>query len=500
MFRNAVVTVIALFTFSLSSIGWSQTLSPDFSPGPDMNIARMGQFHITLPDQSVLLIGGHGTGFTSLGTSELFSIPADSFALQTMNYTHDYFTAARLHDGRILIPGGAANLGVAPGYSHAEIYDPATGVYTPTGAMNNPRMGFGAATLLSGKVLLAGGWYSSNSGGTAEIFDPESGTFSLTGNLNTERAYPMIVPTADSGAIVFSGIPVYGGSVIEQVEYYDPESNSFSVLKDYLFSAEDNNWQAMTSSSYNRLVSDQQDNNQNYIFMAYNTSSGDREYTLFTVDPFQKTITRLNASTNLPNSQTHGFYAPVVDKSKEIVYLPAIKAGADPTQLDLMALNLQDSTLLSPDTTYTLPPSWYLGSAAFHLLTDGRILVSGGHSETGYNTNFSPVAHTFFIDPGYTYTGLPTSKPVSGYDLGLTNYPNPFNSATSFEFTLKKSGKVTLDIFDLNGKKVAQIANRYFSAGKHALRWDANTLASGIYLCRLTSPAGLEYRKITLVK
>ena len=491
----AIFTIVLLF----GSL-YSQTFSPDFTFGPSMNVARMNHQAVKLANQTILLIGGHGESFISLNSCELFLVGPDTFVSQTMMYAHDGGAVARLQDGRILIAGGAENYGVAPGYTHAEIYNPETQSYSATGSLNYARTNNSAATLNNGKVLVAGGWYNDNSGTYCELYNPDSGTFSLTGALNTPRSNPIVIPTNDGGAIVFSGIPIYGGSIIQQVEYYDHILNSFSILQDYLFSPDDPDWLPMSFESYNRQMAMQQLDNQNYIFMAYNNSTGDYYYTLFTIDPTLKTISRLNPKTELVNSQTHYFYAPVVDKNNAVVYLPAVDAGADPVKMDLFAFNLQDSTVFSPDTTFTFPSEYYLGVASFQLLDDSRILISGGHSQTGYNTNFSPINNSLLITPNYHFTGVNPAKTVSRFEIEFRNYPNPFNSTTCFEFKLKKAGDIEIDVIDIQGKTIQKIVKKYFSSGTHIFRWNANSVATGVYFCRLKSPQGMQIRKITLIK
>jgi hypothetical protein len=478
----------------------AQTFSPLFETGPNMNVARMNHQAVILTDQSVFLIGGHGTGFESLSSCELFSTDSDSFSALAMNYAHDGGAVARLQNGKFLIAGGAQNLGVAPGYNSAEIYDPANNNFSPTGTMNYARTNSVATTLTDGRILVVGGWYSTSSGGYGEIYDPSTGFFTLTGALNTARSNPIALATQDSGAIVFSGIPIYGGSIIQQVEYYDPSSNTFSILKDNLFSAEDPDWLPMSFESYNRQMEMQQIDDENYLFMAYKKVADVYYYTLFTVNIAEKTISRLSTKTELVNSNTHYFSTVILDKNKNVAYLPAQKVGTTTTELDLFAVNLQDSTVWSPDNTHVFPESYYLGTASFQLLADGRILLSGGHSETGNNTNFSPINNTLLINPNYQVTAIKNVLSPVSFELAFDNYPNPFNSSTVFTFNLSRSGMVTLEIFNELGQLIKRVAQQELSQGKHTIKWDANRLASGNYFCRLTTAQGFQFRKISLIK
>lgn len=65
------------------------------------------------------------------------------------------------------------------------------------------------------------------------------------------------------------------------------------------------------------------------------------------------------------------------------------------------------------------------------------------------------------------------------------NYPNPFNISTIFEYKLTEKAFVSLEIFDIRGSSVAQLADGIKDLGYHKIEFNASTLSSGIYFCRL---------------
>jgi len=82
----------------------------------------------------------------------------------------------------------------------------------------------------------------------------------------------------------------------------------------------------------------------------------------------------------------------------------------------------------------------------------------------------------------------------------LSNYPNPFNPTTTLTFTLDQPGTVQLAVYDLLGRQVALLTNGQLQAGTYRVGWDGSPLASGSYIARLTTPAGITTRLMTLVK
>jgi hypothetical protein len=70
------------------------------------------------------------------------------------------------------------------------------------------------------------------------------------------------------------------------------------------------------------------------------------------------------------------------------------------------------------------------------------------------------------------------------------NYPNPFNPSTQIQFDLPEPGNVSLIVYDVLGREVAEIATGYYEPGYHMAPWNGNKgsgepAASGVYFARL---------------
>lgn len=82
------------------------------------------------------------------------------------------------------------------------------------------------------------------------------------------------------------------------------------------------------------------------------------------------------------------------------------------------------------------------------------------------------------------------------------NYPNPFNPSTQISFSVDQPTDLTLKIYDLTGRVVAEVWNQYTAPGYYELTFDASNLSSGTYMYRLMSRNGntLQTKKMLLMK
>jgi hypothetical protein len=80
------------------------------------------------------------------------------------------------------------------------------------------------------------------------------------------------------------------------------------------------------------------------------------------------------------------------------------------------------------------------------------------------------------------------------------NYPNPFNPTTVVSYQLPVESAVRLVVYDMLGREVAVLVNEQKSAGSYTVQFNAATMASGIYLYRLTAGAYVQTRRMVLVK
>mgnify|MGYP000695792920 CR=1 FL=1 len=85
------------------------------------------------------------------------------------------------------------------------------------------------------------------------------------------------------------------------------------------------------------------------------------------------------------------------------------------------------------------------------------------------------------------------------------NYPNPFNPITSLRYDLPEQAQVTLTIYDLIGREVAQLINTTQDAGYRSVKWDATDMhgkpvSAGVYLYQIRASEFVQTRKMVLLK
>ena len=86
-------------------------------------------------------------------------------------------------------------------------------------------------------------------------------------------------------------------------------------------------------------------------------------------------------------------------------------------------------------------------------------------------------------------------------ELSLTSvYPNPFNPEVNINFYNPSSEKISVNIYDLNGKLIETLYNNQLNSGSHTFTWNAEKYSSGIYVVRLKSSASVISTKISLMK
>lgn len=127
-------------------------------------------------------------------------------------------SAVLLRDGRVLVVGGTEDV-----TSAAEVFDPATGTFEPTGPLAFMTTSTTASPLADGRVLVV------DSTGRAQVYDPENDRWTETGSLPEPRGWHGAVTLADGRVLVAGG---FGRDAVEEADdafLYDPDTGAFTV-------------------------------------------------------------------------------------------------------------------------------------------------------------------------------------------------------------------------------------------------------------------------------
>jgi hypothetical protein len=80
------------------------------------------------------------------------------------------------------------------------------------------------------------------------------------------------------------------------------------------------------------------------------------------------------------------------------------------------------------------------------------------------------------------------------------NYPNPFNPTTTINYSIAKAGKVTVDVYNMLGQRVAALVNAQQAPGAYSAQFDASNLASGVYFYQIVSGEFRSIKKMVLIR
>jgi WD40 repeat protein len=331
-----------------------------WTAGGPLNLARYYHTATLLSNGKVLVAGGNNDSGSSLASAELYDPAVGTWtATRDMSEARVFHTATALTNGLILVAGGSVyDYGWDSGVrlASAELFNPATGTWTSTGPLINPRSGHTATLLLDGRVLVAGGDDGNESLYSAELYDPTTGTWSSTGDLNMARAWHTATLLTNGMVLVAGGSGPDGP--LDSAELFDPASGSWTVTSSamsdrrYLHTATLlPNGQVLVAGGYEQI----------YNGVTTNTELFDPNTETWTATSTPLNVQRAeHTATLLANGQvmvTGGYYGSPYS---------TVLVGTE---------------LYNPDTgVWTFTNSLYFGrgSHTATLLTNGQVVIAGG--------------------------------------------------------------------------------------------------------------------------
>ncbi|MCE7934720.1 MAG: T9SS C-terminal target domain-containing protein [Chlorobi bacterium CHB2] len=167
------------------------------------------------------------------------------------------------------------------------------------------------------------------------------------------------------------------------------------------------------------------------------------------------------------------FLNSVLSATSQMAFPEAITEAVYKTPL--YAEHGQNSTTNASDGIFS-----DMSNTQYEMLTITENAATGGY--TG----------TLTVGMNAPKSGVINLEPETGGQFKLQqNSPNPFRGATAFHFNLAQASQVSLEVFDLSGKKVASVYDGGLEAGDHAISWQkSEQLPAGNYLFQLTVSNG----------
>ncbi|HEX8515887.1 MAG TPA: T9SS type A sorting domain-containing protein [Bacteroidia bacterium] len=175
-------------------------------------------------------------------------------------------------------------------------------------------------------------------------------------------------------------------------------------------------------------------------------------------------------------------WASIMHVSDGTVYLVGTSTGLYATD-----------TLNGTSTVWVQQGSSVIGNSVVDMIdareSDGLVVIAT-HASGIYSANITSVADITTGDKLIT----------AAAETELKNYPNPVSGITTIEFTLDKSSKADLQVWDECGRTVAQLLNRTMPAGRHTVEFNAERLSPGIYYYSLLSGNSRRTKRMVVVK
>ena len=426
------------------------TVTAGFVLTGSLNTARASHTSTVLNNGMVLIAGGYNGNV--LASAELYNPATGTFTpTGSLNTARLYHTATLLNNGMVLIVGGYAENGNI--LASAELYNPATGTFTPTGSLNTARELHTATmingTMINGMVLIAGGQGSASALASAELYNPMSGTFAPTGSLNTARVYHTATllnsGTVNNGTVLIAGGYDNNGNTSASAELYNPATATFTPTLN-LNTARYRHTATLLNNGM-VLIAGGEDSNGNALASAelYDPSTGS-----FTLNDSLNTARILHTATLLNNGTDlmAGGYGSSVYLTAAELYDPATEAFAPTGSLN-NGRYLHTASLLNNGMNLVAGghnSSGYLASAELYepgTLTPQNLVsisVSPSNPTVPLDAGQQLIATGTFSDGSTEQLASATWNSSNGAAVGITDDASNMGAA----YALGKGGTATV--------------------------------------------------------
>jgi hypothetical protein len=213
-------------------------------------------------------------------------------------------------------------------------------------------------------------------------------------------------------------------------------------------------------------------------------------------DPVSGWAAAYNADSSVSHYYDPAFETGMTNYMDNLVLVDGGNAVATFTSIDSAGADKIVGVRNNADGFYT---AWIVFD---YLSTNFRANLDSSHgADPGYawGVNVASQAAEFLEWGGFS--AIETGGEISPRAYRLSqNYPNPFNPTTTIDFSIPNKTKVTLKVFDLQGREVVTLIDGKIKAGSHSVTFDASNYATGVYFYQLLTDNQAMVKKMVLIK
>lgn len=330
----------------------------------------------------------------------------------------------------------------------------------------------GSAQTVKGKIYFLGGFGSG--------FGP----------VNNNDIYDIASNTWSAGATIPQSIADFGSGVYKDSLIYiigGMDSTGAPTNKVYLYNTYNNTWASATSKTGTATWGIRAGIYQNKIVAVGGTDGNtpNTDATLGVINPASPANITWSALPNYPGYKVMHHSGSSVYKNQ----LPLIIfTGGDTAGYSNLGVTYYTTETWGYDLSSN---SWKIGPEKITGTNDNSNLVAavfndslymvsvGGHGST------KPLNVNEWLNLGPDTSHALAVNHFKMNDASVGVYPNPFSEKTSVALSLNKEQKVSVNVYDINGRSVAELVNKNLSEGNHTITWNAAGNASGIYVARI---------------
>ena len=339
---------------------WGRAVTP---PGAATCTVR-----VTWPDAAVVYPAILDPRWTTTGS------------MGTARFEH---TLLLLSTGKALAAGGRSTTTGTTGLTSAELYDPTTGTWSPTGSMAHGRrlhsmtqLGSSSNGTTSGKVLVAGGINGTTSTTSAELYSPSAGTWIAAGNLDVARHAHTATLLADGRVLAAGGLN--GTTMLTYASLYNPASGAGS-------------WVATTGplppggmkNHTATLIQTTNSQLNNHVLLVGGNNGSSTMSVVYLFDPVQNAFSTL-ASIPSPPRELHTA-ATLTNTNGKILVAGGKNGSTVLASAIVFDPGFSNGTWSSAGTMHSPRVGHSMTQLPNSIVADGQLLVAGG-SSTGSNT------------------------------------------------------------------------------------------------------------------